>query len=612
MKVSSLYPRFAQIDGDHDFKQAVPGGYVEYSVRKIHGGKVVYFNFALAKEMGLIDRNHEHRLNPELEEAILDTFPLQIVNEYDLLHKTPIPKKDLRPKKCMATRYLQLQHPSRLGKTSGDGRSIWNGQITHKGVTWDVTSCGTGATCLSPAAAILGRVPKTGDPRVSYGCGKAEPYEGVAAAIMSEIFHRQGIPTERTLAVIEFEDGTGINVRAGQCLLRPSHFFHHLKQSNYEGLKASIEYFIRRQTANKAWSLATSSTDAQGPGGRYYNLARRIAVEFARMAAVFESDYVFVWMDWDGDNILANAGIIDYGSVRQFGLYHHHYRYDDGDRWSTTLPEQRFKARETVQAFIQIASFLHSGRKRNIKRFRKHPILKIFDREFERALHARLLAKLGFDERQSRFLIEERWPQVQRIRRAFSYFERATRPRRYRIADGITRDALYCMRDGMRELPARWLKGELPFGSKAASVETCREFLKLIASENASARHLTPTFNRCLRIREYFAAYESLLEATARRFSLPREELLAMAALRAAEANPRDRITGESILYVTETLMKSRKKGLKRAQLQEMIERFVMTLTLGAAPDLDHSARRVSDKVFQKALKHVGDHRQSI
>jgi uncharacterized protein YdiU (UPF0061 family) len=607
VKVSGTYPRFALIDGDHDFKQAVPDGYVEYSVRKLHGGRVAYFNFALGKEMGLIERDHLHRLNPQLEEAILDTFPLQVVNEYDLLHKTPIPKKDIRPKKYMATRYLQLQHASRQGKTSGDGRSIWNGQISHKGITWDVTSCGTGSTCLSPAAAKLGFIPKTGDPSVSYGCGKADVQEGTSAAILSEIFHRSGIPTERTLAIIEFEDGTSINVRAGTCLLRPSHFFHHLKQGNYDGLKGAIDYFIRRQAKNKGWGQPTSAHDLAGPGGRYYGLARKIAIEFARMAATFESEYVFVWMDWDGDNILANAGIIDYGSVRQFGLYHHHYRFDDGDRWSTTLPEQRLKARETVQAFIQIASFLHSGRKRNIKRFRKHPILRLFDREFERATHHRMLGKLGFDERQSRFLLEERMPQVQRFRKAFSYFERATRPRKHRTADGVTRDALYCMRDAMRELPARWLRGELT----DASLAGCRDFLKLVASQYASTTHVTPTFQRCLRVREYFAAFDALLETTGRKFAIERASLLSGLSTRAAEANPRDRITGESILYVTEKLLRARRRGLKRAQLQDLIEKIVHALTLGSPVELEQRGA-VADRVFQQALRLVGELRQSL
>ena len=50
----------------------------------------------------------------------------------------------------MATRYLQLQHEIRQGKTSGDGRSIWNGYLKTKTLTFDISSRGTGATILVP------------------------------------------------------------------------------------------------------------------------------------------------------------------------------------------------------------------------------------------------------------------------------------------------------------------------------------------------------------------------------------------------------------------------------------------------------------------------------
>jgi hypothetical protein len=47
----------------------------------------------------------------------------------------------------------------------------------------------------------------------------------LATALMSEIFYRQGIPTERTLAVIGFRDETSIGVRTAPNLLRPAHIF---------------------------------------------------------------------------------------------------------------------------------------------------------------------------------------------------------------------------------------------------------------------------------------------------------------------------------------------------------------------------------------------------
>jgi len=124
----------------------------------------------------------------------------------------------------MATRYLQLQHPGRLGMTSGDGRSIWNGRIRHRGTTWDVSSCGTGVTRLCPATAETQLFFPTGNARTDYGCGTAALAEGINAALMSEVFHRNGIATERVLAVLALPSGLAINVRAAPRLLASNTF----------------------------------------------------------------------------------------------------------------------------------------------------------------------------------------------------------------------------------------------------------------------------------------------------------------------------------------------------------------------------------------------------
>ncbi len=611
-KEVQCYPRFQLINGDHDFKKAVPGGYVEYQARLLRGGRVAYFNFDLAEEMGLISAGHEHRLNPELESAILETFPLQIINEYDILHKTPIPKKDILPGKYMATRYLQLQHPSRVGRTSGDGRSIWNGQIKHRGTTWDITSCGTGSTCLSPAAAILGRIPRTGDPRVAYGCGLADTIEGMSAACMSEIFHQNGIATERSLAIIEFEDGNSINVRAGKCLLRPSHFFHHLRQGNFERLKGAVDYFIRRQIENREWPELARAKEP------YFALAERIAIEFARMAAKFENEYIFVWMDWDGDNILANGGIIDYGSVRQFGLYHQGYRYDDGDRWSTTIPEQRLKARAMVQSFVQIAHFLHSGRKRNIRRFRSHAILKKFDREFQDYGLQLLLYKSGFDEKQQRTLLEGSPRKVRQFKKAFSYFEKMSSARTYKVSDGITRDAQYCMRELVRELPGRLLAGKMRTDDSSSVEETCADFMSLIVCGYTTRNKRRANFARQARIREYLHTFRDLVSAVAAKHRAEVDEVLRRMAVRATYLNPRDRITGSSILTVTERILRARARGLRRSEVQELIENFIRHHTYSPEATRLRSQleskepRRKSEKYFYSVLRLVEIDREGL
>src|SRR4029079_10885343 len=96
---------------------------------------------------------------------------------------------------------------SRQGKTSGDGRSIWNGYLKTEKLTFDISSRGTGATILSPGAqhADDGLV-ATGDNSYGYSSGLADLDEMLGSAVMSEIFYRQGIPTAGCLPALVSPD----------------------------------------------------------------------------------------------------------------------------------------------------------------------------------------------------------------------------------------------------------------------------------------------------------------------------------------------------------------------------------------------------------------------
>ena len=390
---TTTYPKFQQINGHHSFKEAAPSSFVEYEVRKRPGGKVALFNFDLARDIGLIPNGHPDEMNPHLEKEIIETFGLVIINEYDRLNNVKFDLKDIKKNKYMATRYLQLQHPNKQGKTSGDGRSIWNGQISHKGMTWDISSCGTGATCLSPMTHIKNKFFKTGDPTISYGCGLSEKDEGLATLYFSEVLHRNRMSTERILAIIEFRGGLSINVRAYKNLIRPSHIFRYLKQNDLEGLKNIVDYYIDRQMANEYKYGYGKNRRLQKEKGRYEIFLNEVTKAFAKTAARFEDDYIFCWMDWDGDNILMDGGIIDYGSIRQFGLFHHEYRYDDVERFSTSIVEQKNKAKYIVQTFAQIVDYINKKKRESIHKYSNHPALKEFDRLFHYYKNSNLFTK---------------------------------------------------------------------------------------------------------------------------------------------------------------------------------------------------------------------------
>jgi len=570
---ASAYARFREIDGSHALKRAVPDGFVEYRARNLRNAQVVYFNFSLAREMGLVSRRHPDRLNHRLRRAILDTFALVIVNEYDIRRGTRFPKRDLLPNRYMATRYLQLQHEDKLGRTSGDGRSIWNGSLTHRGVTWDISSCGTGVTRLCPATAEQDKFFKTGSNAASYGCGTATLEEGLASALMSETFHRNGIATERSLAVIELDSGFAINVRAGRNLLRPSHFFLYSKQGRLADLRGSIDCFIERQMANREFPRLRGHA-------RYRFLAEEMARRFARVAATFEREYIFCWLDWDGDNILADGGIIDYGSVRQFGLYHREYRFDDGPRWSTTIPEQRGKTRLMVQNFAQIRDFLIEGKRSPLRSFASDPVLRLFDAEFDATKCRLLLRNVGYTPRQQRLLLDSARPLVSRFARAHAYFERARSARGPRkVDDGIVWNAIFSTRDLLRELAARYRHSLTPLPAE--------EFLRIALSSYATRIDRRPTAHRRRKAVEFQQTYLGLIRRAAVLHGRPLPLVLKQVAERSAVINRFDRITGDSALYAARKLLRQRRR-LSSDALYEFVDRFVRHQTL--VPELQRDS----------------------
>jgi hypothetical protein len=556
------YSSFARINGEHPFKTKVPGGRVEYKARYKKGGKVAFFNFDLAKEMGLIPKSHPNQLNPDLEREILETFSLVIINEYDVMNNIKFPEDEIHPHTYMATRYLQLQHPDKSGRTSGDGRTVWNGTVRNNGITWDISSCGTGATKLSPACNINKKFYQTGDPSISYGCGLSEVGEGLETLFFSEVLGKNGFKTERVLAIVEYEKGLSINVRANPNLIRPSHFLGHLKQGNLTTLKQVADYYMHRQIENKAWTQSTFKNDKE----KYAYLAHQVAKAFSETAAKFEDEYIFCWLDWDGDNILMDGGIIDYGSIRQFGLFHAEYRYDDVQRFSTTILEQRQKARYIVQCFAQIADFLTTGKKKSLSHFKNHDVLKFFDKNFQECKDRNLVQKMGFKKSHQELLMKSHRPLITKFRKTYSYFERARSKRGiYKVADGINRDAIFCMRDILREFPQLYLTRQ--------NYLSHPEFQEVIKSSYAKKTDLKLTDLRKRQINRFQSSYMALVNTVEKETGTAKNSLLLELTMRSSVINKYDRVTGDSITFIVQKVQKLRPK-LTPEELFQLAQEF--------------------------------------
>jgi uncharacterized protein YdiU (UPF0061 family) len=561
-----MYEKFKELDGTHPWRDVSPDGYVDYQARYRPQGRVLYFNFPLAREMELIPSDHPQTLNKELEQAILETFSLRIINEYDLQQGKKYPGETIKPNPYMATRYLQTQHRNRQGKTSGDGRSIWNGCLKNRKLIFDVSSRGTGATILSPGAqkAANGAI-KTGDESYGYSSGLADLEEMLGSAVMSEIFYRQGIPTERCLAVIGFPDSTAIGVRSAPNLIRPAHIFRYLKQRRHSELKASMDYFIDREVKNGFWHFSCARKRCYSKALDYF------ALSYARMAAVLEEEYIFNWLSWDGDNMLASGGVLDYGSIRQFAAKHDKYRFKDVDRYSATLREQRRWARLIVQVFAQAMAYIESGVKENLEAFKDAECLKVFDLAFENERQRHMLWRIGFTPEQIDHLMQRAQTEIKDFDRSLSYFEdRKVSNGIKKLPDGFTHNPVFLIRNLLRLLPAYYVAQTISRVDEESAYMPDDIFCRAMAASYAAKKDLELTPARSAQVKNFQACYLKLVAA----LDEPFDTALKTLQERSAIINHRHRITGDAVTVIIDEVIAVKGK-LRTDGLQEALEAFI-------------------------------------
>jgi uncharacterized protein YdiU (UPF0061 family) len=602
-----MYEKFKEIDGTHPWRDVSPDGYVDYRARYRPQGRVLFFNFPLAKEMGLIPEDHVSSINKDLEQAILDAFSLRIINEYDLERGAKFPPESVKPKHFMATRYLQTQHRNKQGKTSGDGRSIWNGYLKSDDLVFDISSRGTGATILSPGAQEAQRAVATGDTTHGYASGLAELDEMLASAIMSEIFYRQAIPTERCLAVIGFPDATAIGVRSAPNLIRPAHMFRYLKQKRHAELKASVDYFIDREIENGFWTMPDD------PAQRYATALGYFARNYAKLAALLEEEYIFNWLSWDGDNMLASGAILDYGSIRQFAAKHDKYRFKDVDRYSASLAEQRGWARTLVQVFAQAMGFIETGEKKNLNEFKNAECLRVFDQAFAMERDQRMLWRIGFTAEQIAYLMTNAQKQIRDFDRSLSYFEdRKVSKGIEKLPDGFTHNPVFLIRNLLRTLPGYYLSQAITHADDTSAHMPNEVFLQTMAASYVVRKDLKLTEARIAHITEFQETYLRLVAA----FGGPLDLVLKTLQERSAVINHRHRITGDAVTWIIEEVIAMKGK-IKIDGLQEAIDAFIDSQVLipgkwRPVPTEHLKANTLKSRLLQKFQENLETYKESI
>lgn len=602
-----MYEKFQELDGTHPWRDVSPDGYINYQARYRPKGRVLYFNFPLAREMGLIPADHPPTVNKELEQAILETFSLRIINEYDLKQGKKYSRKRIRPKPFMATRYLQTQHNNKQGRTSGDGRSIWNGCLKTESLTFDISSRGTGATTLSPGAQKANGIVKTGDESYGYSSGLAELDEMLGSAVMSEIFYRQGIPTERCLAVIGFPDATAIGVRSAPNLIRPAHIFRYLKQGRLCELKASLDYFLQRQVANGFWQLPPDES------ARYEQALDYLARAYGKMAAVLEEEYIFNWLAWDGDNLLASGAILDYGSIRQFAAKHDKYRFKDVDRYSASLREQRRCARLIVQVFAQAIGFIRSGEKEKLETFKDAECLRVFDLAFETERDWRMLWRMGFTPEQIEHLMQTAQNEIKDFHRSLSYFEgRKVSKGIEKLPDGLTHNPVFLIRNLLRLLPAYYVAQTISRVDDTSAYMPEDIFCRAMAASYVEKRDLKLTAARIAQVKNFQECYLKLVAAQ----DQPFEAALKTLQERSAIINHRHRITGDAVTVIIEEVI-AMKGRIRVDGLQEAMDAFIDSQVLipgkwQPVPPEQLESDTLKSRLLNKIQENLEEYKESV
>jgi hypothetical protein len=163
------------------------------------------------------------------------------------------------------------------------------------------------------------------------------------------------------------------------------------------------------------------------------------------------------------------------------------------------------------------------------------------------------------------------------------------------VGDGITWDAIFCLRDILRELPKLYLDN----GASPIQPDT---FIDILKSNYASKKDLSLYPSRKTRIRRFQTTYKKLVDRAAHLSGKHTEKTLESMASRSSLINRYERVTGDSLIYVTEELVKNRHK-LTSAELHAIISSFVeqqilcpehfeRTIT-SVAPPVNKKARRI-------------------
>jgi len=352
-------------------------------------------------------------------------------------------------------------------------------------------------------------------------------------------------------------------VRAGKNLFRPAHIFSFLKQGNYDALSRATNFLIDRQFQNKSWNFSSKTPH------KYSKLTEELCYSFAEFTAQLEREYIFTWLEWDGDNVLSDAGIIDYGSIRQFGLRHDHYKYDDVERFSTNLSGQRNKAKKIIQTFIQLTDFLKSKQKKPLSDFENSKILKNFDEAYDYFLVSKFLKQVGLEDKYINVLMRKYRKDMNTFYQSFLTLEKqkSSEPLK-KVEDGVNRTPLFNMRRTLIDIPESILNNKL-------DLETILYNTVTELAPESDKKHSEKFINN---FQIFYKMYDSTLKTVTKEFNNhSRTKIIKSIVNNSKIHNAQNRLTGNALISIVNELIHAKKKGLPHSELQKIIDHLIVS-----------------------------------
>ena len=364
-------------------------------------------------------------------------------------------------------------------------------------------------------------------------------------------------------------------------MIRPSHIFAPLKQNKLERLKEVVDYTISRDQING--NILASKKE-----NKYKLFLESFAKSFADIAARFEQEYIFCWLDWDGDNIMVNGGLLDFGSIRQFGVYHHEYKFDDDGNWSTNIKEQVTKARYTVKVMHQAVDYIMKGKKTPLQKyFSRKKYLNIFDKTYVERKYYYFSQRLGFSKDFSRLISKRPTKDFLTLFRAFSNLEKRKAAKGFeRTPDGKNITVMFNMRKFTREI----------FGENLEKTATKIVLQRSLTSEaeKLGASHSASDYKNALFVTD-------LLNKIIKKHSFRFQPIL----MRALKHNQPNRITGDAVCVIAEYLAKKSKK-IREDELYKVFELYLKRQESGKHLVFDFfDLTKMENKKIHSICRHI-------